>query len=398
MNPSRRDRAWQDRFLLVSVVLLAVLNGYAGTGNYGRTVNKTDQWEQVGDKLLTNFLNMYNLHLIEETEDKAYPFKGWFFGWTVDVCNSDLPGCDSIYAARASSLLGPWEVYSGDNEQGRSTWDSTMTPARWAAVLVGGKRDFHNLHNGDPSVVRKDGKYYMVYSASGFNKDGIAWGQPGDTDGDFTNVMAAISDDGLHWTKSDVPVLSYSPQWGQEIGDSGEYWHPLGSYARPSLMFEDGKFKVWFDAVQNGLFNMLYAENTGDFLASDDWNIVRGLDNPLLPSFPNPEVIKIDDIYLAFGDPPHPEGRETGWGARKITWAASLNGHDWKLLGHMKADAGWQATLVPEAIAVKEDSDIWVYLNYGTMIHGGFFMDSIRMKRWQLSAEELEQLREYLRE
>ena len=47
---------------------------------------------------------------------------------------------------------------------------------------------------------------------------------------------------------------------------------------------------------------------------------------------------------------------------------------------------------------MKEGSDTWVCLNYGTMIQGGFFMDSIRMKRWRLSAEELEQLREYLRE
>ena len=386
---------------LILIVSLVALNAYASDENYGRTVNKTDQWEQAGDKLLTNFLNMYNLHIIEEAEDKAYPFKGWFFGWAVDICNSDNPGCDAIYAARASSLIGPWEVYSGDGEQGRPTWDSTMTPKQWVAVLAGGNRDFHNLHNGDPSVVRKDGKYFMLYSASGNNKDGITFGQPGDTDGDFTNVMAAISEDGLHWTKSGFPVLMYASNWGESIGlaEEGRYlMHPRGGYARPSLMIEDGKFRAWFDAVIDGLFVMLYAENSGNFLEPNDWNIVRGMGNPALKGFPNPEVIKIEDIYLAFGDPPHPEGPETGWGARKITWAASLNGHDWKLLGHMKADAGWQATLVPEAIAVEEGSDTWVYLNYGTMIHGGFFMDSIRMKRWRLSAEELEQLREYLRE
>ena len=393
MNLSR------SRFLLISAVLLVVLNGYAGAGDHGRAVNRTNQWEQVGDKLLTNFLNMYNLHILEEAEDKAYPFKGWFFGWTVEICNPELPGCDSIYAARASSLPGPWEVYSGDDEQGGATWDTTMTPSRWVAVIAGGKRNFHNLHNGDPSVVRKDGKYYMLYSASGGNKDGIIFGQPGDTDGDFTNVMAATSEDGLQWTKSGFPVLMHASNWGEPIGEAAEgkyLMHPMGGYARPSLMNEDGRFKAWFDAMIDGQFVMLYAENSGNFLEPNDWDIVRGMDNPQLRNFPNPEVIRIDDIYLAFGDPPHPEGPETGWGARKITWAASLDGQDWKLLGHMKADAGWQATLVPEVIAMKEGSDTSVYLNYGTMIHDGFFMDSIRMKRWRLSPEALVQLREYL--
>jgi len=393
-------KAGKRCFVLISAVFLVVLNGWAGVGNHGRNVNKTDQWEQVGDKLLTNFLNMYNLHILEEAGDKAYPFKGWFFGWTVDICNSNLPGCDSIYAARASSLTGPWEVYSGDDEQGRATWDSTMTPARWAAVIAGGKRDFHNLHNGDPSVIRKDGKYHMLYSSSGNNKDGLYFGQPGDIDGDFTNVMAATSEDGLHWKKSGFPVLMHASNWGESLGptEEGKYaMHPMGGYARPSVMFEDGRFKAWFDAVVDGEFVMLHAENSGNFLEPNDWNIVRGMDNPQIRNFPNPEVIKIDDIYLAFGDPTHHEGPETGWGSRKITWAASLNGQDWKLLGHLKADAGWQATLVPEVITQKEGSDTWVYLNYGTMIHGGFFMDSIRMKRWRLGGEELEQLRVYLK-
>jgi len=382
------------KYALSLIFLLAVLNGCANINNYARSVDKTDQWEQVGDKLLTNFINMYNLHIIEEADDEAYPYKGWFFGWAIDQCNSGALGCDATYAARANSLQGPWEVYSGDDRQGRPVWDATLNPARWVAVIAGGESNFHNWHNGDPSVVRKNGKYYMVYSATGFNKDGIAFGQPGDTDSDISVVMAATSDDGLRWNKSETPVLIYTPQWGQSTGDMDEYMHPMGSYHRPSLMIEDGKFKVWFDGYVNGSFHMLYAENAGDFMAYKDWNIVRGLDNPALPDFPNPDVIKIDDLYFAFGDPSHPEGRETGWSSRKITWAVSLNGQDWKPVGHMKADAGWRANQVPEAPVVTESGDTWVYVSYGTMIKWHFHQDSIRMKRWQPSADEFVRLRE----
>tara|TARA_B100001989_G_C24380083_1_gene383837 strand:- start:60 stop:341 length:282 start_codon:yes stop_codon:yes gene_type:complete len=45
---------------------------------YGFAVDKTDEWEQVGDKLITNFINMYNLHINHEPDDVEYPFKGWF--------------------------------------------------------------------------------------------------------------------------------------------------------------------------------------------------------------------------------------------------------------------------------------------------------------------------------
>ena len=71
---------------------------------FGFTINNTNDWIQVGDKLITNFENMYNLHINHEPEDNDYPYKGWFFGWVKDQCNEGYAGCDAIYASKSKSL------------------------------------------------------------------------------------------------------------------------------------------------------------------------------------------------------------------------------------------------------------------------------------------------------
>ena len=54
-----------------------------------------------------------------------------------------------------------WEIYMG--ERG---WDAGMKPETWAPVLTASDRYYDAWHNGDPSVVLRNGKYYMAYSAT----------------------------------------------------------------------------------------------------------------------------------------------------------------------------------------------------------------------------------------
>ena len=363
---------------------------------YGFAVDKTDEWEQVGDKLITNFINMYNLHINHEPDDVEYPFKGWFFGWVKDQCNEGYAGCDAIYAAKSKTLTGPWLVYSGDNLDGSAKWTTDKFIDQWVPVLAGGPNNYDNWHNGDPSVIRHNDLYYMAYSATGHNRDGIPFGQSGDTDSDISVVMGATSQDGINWIKSEEPILIYDPQWGQSPMKKGDYMHEFGSYHRPSLIFEDGKFKLWFDAYVKDNFHTLYAENSENFMVKNDWNIKRGMAKPALKNFPNPDVVKIEELYLGFGDPVHPEAPEKGWGSRKITWAVSLNGQDWKPVGYMETDDGWQGIMVPEVIVNREKGNYVVNLTYGTMIKGHYHQDSIRLKRWIVSQSELSDLREYI--
>jgi len=381
---------WNGLEVLVywfGAVLLLVLSACAS--NYGSSQDKTEQWEQVGAKLITN-AHVYNLDILEDPDDAEYPYKGWFFGWASDQCNTGYSGCDAIFFGRSNAFEGPWEVYAGEVDGG-PIWDRAMDPNLWVPVISGGASNFDNWHNGDPSVVREDGRYYMLYSATGHNVDGIPFGQSGDTDSDISTVMAAVSEDGIGWIKSPVPVLLYEPNIGQSPMEPGGYMHANGLYHRPSLMIEDGKFKVWFDSYDGLNYNMLYAENSGDFFNPNHWQIIRGMDDVALVNFPNADVIKMGELYFAFGDPVHIEGPETGWAARKLTWAVSATGLDWRVVGYMDADPGWQANQVPQALVVGD----LIYLTYAVQIPGDYRYESIRMKRWQLSSDEIERLRDY---
>jgi len=383
---------------LSSFLILAILSSCKNDVHdleFGFTVNHTNDWKQVGDKLITNFQNMYNLHINHEPDDSDYPYKGWFFGWVKDQCNEGYAGCDAIYAAKSKSLTGPWLIYSGNNSDGSQKWTNDDSIEEWVPVIAGGINNYDNWHNGDPSVVKYKDTYYMAYSATGFNKDGIPFGHLDDTDSDISVIMGAISKDGLEWIKSKKPILIYEPQWGQSPINNGDYMHELGSYHRPSLMVEDDKFKIWFDGYVKNSFDMLYGENDSNFMDNNDWKIIRGMDNQALISFPNPDIVKIEDLYLGFGDPPHPEAPEEGWGKRKITIAVSLNGKDWKSIGYIEGDEGWQGNMVPEAMVEKDGDNYVIYLSYGTMINDHFHQDSIRMKSWEINRTKLENLIEY---
>lgn len=357
----------------------------------GRYADRTTLWQPFGGDLLYNFVNMYNLHIVATPENKNYPYFGWFFGWAADPCNEKFSGCDAIFAARAPKLEGPWEVYAGDDEKtGAAKWDATMNPKLWFAVVSADNKFYDTWHNGDPSVVRVNGLYHMAYSSTGFNKDMIPFGQKGDTDSDISCVMGATSTDGLHWKRTSGPLLIDPRNIGQAPVKPGEYMHPYGLFHRPSLMLEGKVWKIWCDAWDGKDFVALYAENHGDFTNPADWKMVRGLDNPCIIEYPNPEVVKIGRLYYAYGDP---SGYGQGWAGREICEAVSLNGRDWALLGYIKPDADVQAQHVPEAFVQKENGQTWIYLNFGGQIKGDYKYDKIRMKRRLVTKEELKRNR-----
>jgi len=135
---------------------------------------------------------------------------------------------------------------------------------------------------------------------------------------------------------------------------------------------------------------MLYAENRGAFASPEQWTIVRGMNNPCIVNFPNPAVVRIENIYLAYTDA---GGYGEGWAGRKILEMVSLDGLDWTPLGFIEHDADVQANHVPEAFALTEGGSTWLYLTYGGQVPGDYRYDRIRAKRRRLTPAELESYR-----
>jgi hypothetical protein len=164
--------AWEGIILLAVLFLLLLLQALllaaelsSSDPKYGRQADRTAYWQQVGGDLIWGFNNMYHLFLLRESEDAAYPYKGWFFGWASTPGNTNYgfeTGCDMTFAARAPRLEGPWEVYCGDDKG-----DTTMNPALWQPVLRAQNEPFDSWHKGDSSLVKLESTVSSGLPASG---------------------------------------------------------------------------------------------------------------------------------------------------------------------------------------------------------------------------------------
>lgn len=372
------------RFLTQLVLALAVLTDVvsaqsAVTGSddagYGRPIQDGAAWQRDPQPLLWNFCNMYQPCVVE-FPGETYRFKMWFFGWSADDGNARWPGCDAIFHARSKDLR-TWEVYAGD--QG---WDTAMNPKCWAPVIAASDRVYDAWHNGDPSVVYKDGRYYMAYSAT---SKPYAKKTKEHLDGMLCCIMGATSDDGIHWTKTAQPLLIESREVQEAETDTAH----VCDFHRPSLMWDQGKWRLWFDywCPPKGVC-MGYAENVGDFGADGGFVVRHDLRQPLIINWPNPEVIRVGNRYYAFADPcgyPEKQGDpNAGWTSRALCEAVSEDGLHWKVLGYLRSDADAAACHVPQALLTTIDGKEWLYLFYATQRGGNpydYRYDRIRAMR-----------------
>jgi hypothetical protein len=323
-----------------------------------RLADLTSEWEALPGCVLGGFRNLYNARVLR-VPDSDYPYRMWLFGWAAEDDNPGYAGADAVFHARSRDLRA-WEVYAGEGR-----WDATGDPSVWVPVLCAGTQPWDNIHAGDPSVVLRDGVYHMAYSSVGF--DGVRDAEGKDHTYVVSCVMGATSPDGIHWTRSSRPILAWSEEFRNrweivngKIGDPPPDYY--GSYHRPSLLWDKGRWRLWFDYFVPGTFvSMGYAENEGDFLDPSSWQVVRAGDRPLIRDWPNPSVVRVGDRYMAFSDAP---GYPAEWGgdSRQTTVAESPDGIEWTVTGHLRP-WGRESCHVPEAfVDAAAEGGPWLYL------------------------------------
>ena len=362
---------------LVLCCFLFACNLYAD-----RPIQDDTNWERFEAPLLTNFNNMYHACVLE-FPGSLYRYKMWFFGWATADTNPGRSGCDAIFHARSHDLK-TWEIYAGNK-----TWDTSMNPARWEPVLLPSEVWYDAWHNGDPSVVYKDGTLFMAYSATSKVFDPPRKGHP---NGMLLCVMGATSTDGIHWTKSNQPLLIEAKE--EQNPNSDEGW--IGDYHRPCLRWEEERWRMWFDYWLPGKgVCMGYAENAGIFDAKDGFQIQHDLKTPMLTQWPNPEIVKVGDTYHAFSDtngyPPMKDDANAGWTSRNLCEAVSKDGLTWEVVGFIPPDPDSAACHVPQALVTQQDGQEYLYLFYATQRggiepngHYNYRYDRIRMMRREI--------------
>lgn len=343
---------------------------------------QVNPWKRPPQDILWGFHNMYQACVVE-VGDLLYPYRMWFFGWATADGNPGVPGCDAIYHARSRDLE-KWEVWSG-----AGTWDMEMTPSTWAPVVVASDRPYDAWHNGDPSVVYREGRYYMAYSATskpGFKKS------HDHLEGQLLCIMGAVSQDGITWTKTDAPLLIES----EEAIQAATTAESVCDFHRPCLRWHEGKWKLWFDYWNHPHGCCLgYAENTGEFGAPRGFQVKHDLrTEPLIRNWPNPEIAIVNGRYHAFGDPPGYPAKQThsatarAWSSRALCEAVSDDGWRWSIVGYLPPDDDAAACHVPQTLITTIDGERRLYLFYATQRGGNptydFRYDRIRATWRQL--------------
>jgi hypothetical protein len=137
----------------------------------------------------------------------------------------------------------------------------------------------------------------------------------------------------------------------------------MGGYHRPALMWDEGRWRLWFDYFLEGTFvSMGYAENRGDFREPGDWEVIRAGKEPLLRDWPNACVVKHGGTYYSFSDAPNYPAAMGGDG-RQLTMAVSPDGFDWTVQGHIRPH-GLASSHVPEALVLERGGAPWLYVFY----------------------------------
>ena len=194
----------------------------------------------------------------------------------------------------------------------------------------------------------------MAYSSMGCDEDGIPYHKPGDTDGNASCIMGAVSTDGIHWTRSERPLIVWDKEKGfNERENKKDYY---GGHQRPSLMREDGIWKMWYDYRESYIG---YAECSGDFLTGPWQEKYCGRHS--LHHSVDFDVIRIGDIYYAWGDPylcwegiqdervPFYPDDPANWCGRQIVEYQSRDGFAWQATGYFLPDDGYDAIQIPQA-------------------------------------------------
>ena len=309
----------------------------------------------------------------EWDDGQGYPYLMWFFAWSYNQENDPqgdypgYPGGDAIFLARAKALEGPWEIYSVNYETGEHFWDAEQKPFYWYPVITCQDVWYDSWHVGDPSVVYKEGVFYMAYSAMGCDEDMIPSHYEGDTDGNASCIMGAVSTDGINWKRSEKPLIIWDKEKGyNEKANPQEY---MGGHQRPSLMFEDGVWKMWYDYHGNLIG---YAENAGEFMDSSEWRELYCGDRPLIKAV-DFDVVKIGGIYYAYGDPflywygiddttlpDYPE-LSGSWNKRQIVEYRSTDGLNWKATGWFRPDEGYGANQIPQVFLDHKNGRVCIF-------------------------------------
>ena len=216
-------------------------------------------------------------------------------------------GADNIYAADILKVDGAWWMwYGAQGGDGRDavflarskdlvTWQKHPSWAGPQPVVDHGNFN----HVNDPSVVQVGGTFYMYYTGAPNLED--------------DRIYLATSQDGISWVKHGMVL---------DVG-AADSWEP-DRVGRPSVLYEDGEFRMWYDGQIYGV-----ARHVGYATSPDGYAWTKAPANPVVLNEGAIDVDRVGDWYVMLA--------ESGQGTKLYVAKDPLT---WKYVGMMWGKSG----------------------------------------------------------
>ncbi|MHA1371273.1 MAG: hypothetical protein ACTSWN_13715 [Promethearchaeota archaeon] len=155
-----------------------------------------------------------------------------------------------------------------------------------------------NNHVNDPSVVLVDGVFYMYFSVAPVDE--------------LDEIWMATSNDGINWAIH-----------GRVLGPDDSGWDSL-KVGRPSVLYQDGMFKMWFDGSEKDPENPTMPKpgtgrHVGYATSNDGYNWTKWPGNPVFYNSGAVDVEYFDEKYIVVEE----------W-QQGILWRIGNNETDWE--------------------------------------------------------------------
>jgi predicted GH43/DUF377 family glycosyl hydrolase len=204
---------------------------------------------------------------------------------------------DNIYAPDVHYFDGTYHMwYGGQGRDGhdRIGYATSRDGRNWYRYPLNPVLDCGSSnHVNDPSVVRADGTFYMYYTDAATDE--------------YDRIHLAISSDGMKWRKVGL-VLDVGP---------ADSWDSF-KVGRPSVLYENGLFKMWYDGSDGSSRHVGYATSRD----ARQWH--RFDENPVLLNAGAVDVKRVGNQYIMV----HENRQGT-------LWSTAPNETDWEDRGYL---------------------------------------------------------------
>lgn len=261
---------------------------------------------------------------------------------------------------------GMYKMWFGANKSGKhqQIWLATSSDGtRWdihprPVILVGKKGRWDAGDIETPTVVKVSDVYHLWYCGRAVSEESETWSP--DT---AYKIGHATSKDGVNWVKDPKnPVIGLGKKAKNE-------WN-WGTAAEPTVIYEDGIFKMWYVGV-----NILGGKthlHVGYATSPDGSNWTNYPKNPVIASEPAPKsidyngyfspfVLKDGNRYIIFYINDSWNGMPVG----PVRYATSLDGINWTIRSEeilRKGDAlSWMSTGIFAPSAIIEDGKLSIW-------------------------------------